>query len=558
MAINQQLYRQPNSTQVVDSTGTPQMFGGALDTLPIYNNNVIKADSLAPQAPINLPDIPTPATTPAQPINYDELFGLTALERQAQQQQETGIAEIVKSMTALQGEAQDLQAERQKRDVEGLFKKAQTIRSQITALDAEMQKDDIELVSKLRAEERRDTLLPFAQMGQARIQGDAAIYRALKNAEKNTLIAQQLATQGDLVLAEQFAKEAVDAKYAPYRQNIENMKTIFEFIKPSLTSAENKKLKEQEFKANMALREIEKSEAKEKEIQKMIIDATPNAPAQVISSANQIARQGGSALDVAMALGQYGGDYLGDKLKKIQIAKVGEEINKIREDIRASKEKATPATVAGIPNTANGFVSKLLLSGNNTKTLDATERQQLSKMSQVIAQLDSLQSNLNKNNKTGPFKGRVNKLLNNLGQNADISEINAQIQALIPNVARGIYGEVGVLTDADIENYRKTVASLTNTKDQNDAVLALTLKNALRSYESVLNTAVNSDIKVDGWAEDYFKIKKQVDGIEDRIGISKKSIHQLILQDNRLAPAVKEMKAQGLSDGDILDALNAR
>lgn len=558
MAINQQqLYRQPNSTQVVDSAGAPQTFGGDLTTLPVFNSNVIQARTLEPQTPINLPPAPAPVK-PSTELDYDSLFGLTAMEKQAQQQQETGLQDIIKSMTALQGEAQDLQAERQKRGVEDLYKKAQTVRNQITALDAEMQKSDIELISKLRAEERRDTLLPFAQMGQARIQGDAAIYRALKNAEKNTLIAQQLATQGDLVLAEQFAKEAVDAKYAPYRQNIENMKTIFEFIKPSLTSAENKKLREQEFKANMALREIEKSEAKEKEIQKMIIDATPNAPAQVISSANQIARQGGSALDVAMALGQYGGDYLGDKLKKIQIAKVGEEINSIREDIRASKEKPTPATVAGIPNTANGFVSKLLLSGNSTRALDATERQQLSKMSQVIAQLDSLQSNLDKNNKTGPFKGRVNQLLTNLGQNADISEINAQIQALIPNVARGIYGEVGVLTDADIENYRKTVASLTNTKDQNDAVLALTLKNALRSYESVLNTAVNSDIKVDGWAEDYLKIKKQVDSIEDRIGISKKSIHQLILQDNRLAPVVKEMKAQGLSDGDILDALNAR
>ena len=43
--------------------------------------------------------------------------------------------------------------------------------------------------------------------------------------------------------------------------------------------------------------------------------------------------------------------------------------------------------------------------------------------------------------------------------NGDVAKIRAEITGLIPTVARGIFGEVGVLTDADIENYKKELAN---------------------------------------------------------------------------------------------------
>ena len=529
---------------------------GGVATMP--TTNVITPEVLTPQTPIPLPQTPA-ITTPQQTTNmaspFLEELKLNEQEQKAQQFQTAGIDQLIRDTIALEGEGQTRAEEFAKAGVNTLKQDLQNINSQILKKQAEAQQDDITLVANMRAEERRDTLLPFAEMGKAKLAGDAMIVRALKNAEIGVLNATALAKQGDIALAIQTAEEAVATKYAPYKARIERYDTIIKALEPYLTSADKKIAQKQQFKGQMAMREIEKAEENEKTIEKMLLDATPNAPANVIAKAKEIANKGGKAIDVATALGQYGGDYLGDKLKRLQITKAGEEINKLRAEIKAT---TSPISTTNIPNTSTGFVQKLLLTAKNDKNLDTSERQQLSKMGMVISQLGALQSNLNKNNKTGVIKGRVNKLLGDLNLDKDITTINAQIQALIPNVARGIYGEVGVLTDADIANYKKTVANLTNSKDQNDAVLALTLKNALKSYENTLNTASNSGINVSGWAEDYLKINNQVKTIEDRIGVSKQAVNDLIIKDKNLAPVVKELYQNGLTDGEILDALNAR
>lgn len=266
---------------------------GSLNFNPISSSNVITPESLAPVTPIQgLPTTPVTTEAPKQtPIDYDAMFGLTDFQKQAEQTQETGISEIIKNMGLLQNEATDLQAERQKQGLQDKYRENQATKARILALDAEMQQDDIVLAQKMRNEERRDTLLPFAQMGQAKLAGDAAIYRGLKTAEKNTLISQQLAQQGDIALAEQFAKDAIDAKYAPYKQNIENYKTILEIIKPSLTAAENKRLKAQEAKVTSAENEIKKAEENEKATKNLQFTLMQNqAPQSLINTANKAQR----------------------------------------------------------------------------------------------------------------------------------------------------------------------------------------------------------------------------------------------------------------------------
>jgi hypothetical protein len=58
----------------------------------------------------------------------------------------------------------------------------------------------------------------------------------------------------------------------------------------------------------------------------------------------------------------------------------------------------------------------------------------------------------------------------------DAQTLKAQLQSLIPNLARGVYGEVGVLTDNDIHLYSQTVPNLKGTEDVNKAILAMTLQ----------------------------------------------------------------------------------
>lgn len=337
---------------------------GGTATMPTVNpinnqSNVITPQSLAPVTPIPLPQTPV-VTTPQQITNmaspFLEELKLNEQEQKAQQFQTAGIDQLIRDTIALEGEGQTRAEEFAKAGVNTLKQDLQNINSQILKKQAEVQQDDITLVANMRAEERRDTLLPFAEMGKAKLAGDAMIVRALKNAEIGVLNATALAKQGDIALAIQTAEEAVATKYAPYKASIERYDTIIKALEPYLTSAEKKEANKQQFKGQMAMREIEKAEENEKAISKMIIDATPNAPADIIANAKKISENGGSTLEVAQALGKYGGDYLKTELLKAQIQTEKAQ----RSNYLANAEKTRTETgLLGQPVGVDGVIATL-------------------------------------------------------------------------------------------------------------------------------------------------------------------------------------------------------
>lgn len=80
----------------------------------------------------------------------------------------------------------------------------------------------------------------------------------------------------------------------------------------------------------------------------------------------------------------------------------------------------------------------------------------------------------------GPWIADVKQVF---GQDQNINAFKAAITRLVPSLARGQYGEVGVLTDTDIERYMRTVASLDQSPNSNKkamwatkVLLAKTLK----------------------------------------------------------------------------------
>src|SRR5690606_37317375 len=86
---------------------------------------------------------------------------------------------------------------------------------------------------------------------------------------------------------------------------------------------------------------------------------------------------------------------------------------------------------------------------------------QLMELSNALAQSGDFDSISGKTDEEGrpwfdmnPIKGWI---ASRDPWNTDAQEINAIIQGAVPNLARGIFGEVGVLTDKDIELYRKTL-----------------------------------------------------------------------------------------------------
>ena len=87
--------------------------------------------------------------------------------------------------------------------------------------------------------------------------------------------------------------------------------------------------------------------------------------------------------------------------------------------------------------------------GSKTKPV-ASEREQLGKFANVVALTDNLMNSLNKTT-NDPILGYMRSLN---PYDFDARAVNAQVTALVPSVARALYGEVGVLTDTDIERYR--------------------------------------------------------------------------------------------------------
>lgn len=378
--------------------------------------------------------------------------------------------------------------------------------------------------------------------------------------ESNRLERDSLSKQADLAIlqnsalrnyttAKDIADREVQNKLEPLKIKLENLKFFYAEHKEQFNKEDDRLYSE---KIKDEQRAIDKEENLQNQISSIKLEAAKNgAPASVLNKLSQA-----KTFDEALiGAGQYASDYLGLAIKRATLNKTNAELTQLNNAINASK---IPINTTGLPNTTAGFVTKLMASGANKKDLDATERQSLSKARTVIGQLDSLQTNISGQNKTGFIKGKTNNLLEKFGLNADVGVINAQLQAVVPNLARGTYGEVGVLTDNDIANYRKTLPRLDRPQDQNDAVMALTLKTVLNSIENTLSTASNSNINVSGWTNDYLTIKNKINEIEDRIGVSKTAVNELVAQDPNLAGVIKEMYQNNFTDGEILEFLNAR
>jgi hypothetical protein len=116
---------------------------------------------------------------------------------------------------------------------------------------------------------------------------------------------------------------------------------------------------------------------------------------------------------------------------------------------------------------------------------------------------------------------RENGFINNwvTGKNpfdADGRQINGIITGLVPNVARGLFGEVGVLTDADIRNYKKLFPTLSDTEAVRDLMLSSLYRTAQRSFENKLEVQAGTGVDVSGMAPMYNRLKARADEYEQR------------------------------------------
>jgi glutaredoxin len=331
---------------------TPQ--GASTTPTPPQSGVITPASLQNNQTPIQVPQPnpsvpPTPSTQPTLAQNLLGSFDLTANEQAATNTQENLVAKMLDNINNLAGESA---FRTQVTNESGLGQKKlelQNLNSQILQKQAEIQQSDIQLVANMRAEERRDTLLPFAQAGQAKLAGDAAITRALKTSEIGVLNALALGKQGDIQLAKESINEAVDAKFAPYKEQNAVYEAQLKAIQPFLDKAEKKEAAKMQVKVSLAMKEIDKVSDFQKQILNNAISR--NAPQSVLNAINR----GQSIEEITKAGAGYlksEADLLDGELKRLSIQNArmaNQEGGKLSADEKKT-QKATK-TLVGLLDT---------------------------------------------------------------------------------------------------------------------------------------------------------------------------------------------------------------
>ena len=148
--------------------------------------------------------------------------------------------------------------------------------------------------------------------------------------------------------------------------------------------------------------------------------------------------------------------------------------------------------------------------------------QSMEKVTNVLGQLGVLQENLTngftegkiEGVKTGPLVGAF-KSANPWSTEGQV--IKAQLNAIVPNLARGVYGEVGVLTDNDIKTYSGTIPNLKSTEDIRNAVLYITVDMIKRNIENKIENQAAGQRDMSGYADIYKSVVEQSDAILSQI-----------------------------------------
>ena len=163
-----------------------------------------------------------------------------------------------------------------------------------------------------------------------------------------------------------------------------------------------------------------------------------------------------------------------------------------KDEARVRRYEAFIADKDRIQSDPNADTITLMTLSRNQKDLDQSGNKAYKDINTVVSQMESLNRSIDAYSKNSIFSDKLNPIngliQNNNPWNTKSQEIQAKLQALVPKVARGVFGEVGVLTDADIANYMKTLPNIKQTADVKDVVqyaLLDTLKNSLDSAISV-------------------------------------------------------------------------
>ncbi len=186
----------------------------------------------------------------------------------------------------------------------------------------------------------------------------------------------------------------------------------------------------------------------------------------------------------------------------------------------ASRAKTYAPGTTGTPGTTLGYddpnyTLDAIRKSKGGRVMTQGELKPITDIQTIVGQAETLAGFVNSID-TGPIVGIIKS---NNPYDTKAQAMKAAVTAIVPKLARGVYGEVGVLTDADIENYSRTIANLKNTQDVNKAVMAMTLDIATRSLANQLNSLSAGQRDVSRFESIYTGLNAKASAIKSELGV---------------------------------------
>ncbi len=186
----------------------------------------------------------------------------------------------------------------------------------------------------------------------------------------------------------------------------------------------------------------------------------------------------------------------------------------------AARAKTYAPGTTGTPGTALGYddpnyTLDSIRKSKGGRVMTQGELKPITDIQTIVGQAETLTGLINTVD-TGPIVGII-KSANPYDTKAQL--MKAAVTAIVPKLARGVYGEVGVLTDNDIDNYSRTIANLKNTNDVNKAVMAMTLDIATRSLANQLNSLSAGQRDVSRFESIYTGLNAKASALKKELGV---------------------------------------
>tara|TARA_R100000700_G_scaffold39482_1_gene52413 strand:- start:116 stop:1642 length:1527 start_codon:yes stop_codon:yes gene_type:complete len=213
----------------------------------------------------------------------------------------------------------------------------------------------------------------------------------------------------------------------------------------------------------------------------------------------------------------------------------------------------------------NNYFDKIKSGGNTDDIVQASyvwdeapsqsESESLDKFKFTSDRIAELKTQL-EGEATGPVMGII-RSANPFDEKARL--IKAQITKIIPGLARGVFGEVGVLTDQDVAMYSRTIGNLSQPEEVNEALTKAAMDMVARGFEEKLVTMAKNRKNVSGYLDTLkdIKAKRSVVVGEEEEPAASVEVDNLQLTDDG-QPVISEelaeqLRATGADTVEVVD-----